>query len=95
MSSNLLKKGDSSDYITYKKRQVIAAEYVKADTLNEFNPVKLNSNKYNQNFKFVPTIITPTTTNSNCLIHSKNYELKQDYTWGVNYIKVVCDQNSI
>ena len=91
MSANLLKKGDSSDYITLKKRQVIAHEYVNANTLNELNPIKMNGKRYNKNFRSVPTIITPTTDASNCLLQAKSYELKQDYLNGVSYIKVICE----
>jgi hypothetical protein len=88
MSAPLFKKVNSSDYITYKKRIAIASEYAHtADT----NPIKNNKKQYNRNFMFVPTITTPTTDASNCLIQSKNYELLQDYTSGANYLQVICD----
>ena len=92
MSSKLFKKVDASDYITYKKRIAIASEYAKADTPNELNPLKPNGYYYNQNFKFVPTFITPTTDASNCLLHAKNYDLKLDYTSGIADLKVVCQK---
>ena len=81
----LFNKLNSSDYISYKKRTAIAEEYEKVAVTN---PVKTNGNQYNQNFKFLSA------TNrdiSNCLIQAQSYELKQDYTSGVNYIHVICD----
>jgi hypothetical protein len=83
----LFKKVDSGDYINYKKRTAIAGEYAKAD----INPVKTNGKQYNQNFTFIPTRNTPRTDISNCLIHAQSYALKQDYTFGVNYLVKVCD----
>ena len=85
MSSPLFKKVDSSDYITYKKRAAIAGEYKNASAPN-LNPVKANGKKYNENFIFVPTL----TDSSNCLLQTKSYELKQNYTYGVNYLSKVC-----
>jgi hypothetical protein len=90
MSSKLFKKVDSSDYITYKKRQAIASEYVQADTPNELNPLKPNGYYYNENFRFVPTFNTILTDASNCLLQAKNYDLKLDYTSGIADLKVVC-----
>lgn len=85
VNAPLFKKVNSSDYISYKKRITIAGEYEKvADT----NPVKMNGSQYNKNFKFL-SAMTPDI--SNCLIQAKSYELKQDYTSGVDYIHVVCD----
>jgi len=93
MSAKLFKKVDSSDYTTYKKRTTIAKEYVNANTINTLNPMKMNGKRYNKNFRSVPTLVntTPTTDASNCLLQAKNYELKQDYLGGVDYIKVICD----
>jgi hypothetical protein len=91
MSAKLFKKVDSSDYTTYKKRTTIAKEYVNANTVNTLNPMKMNGKRYNKNFRSVPTIVNPTTDASNCLLQAKNYELKQDYLDGVDYIKVVCE----
>jgi len=87
-STPLLKKVNSSDYITYKKRIAIAGEYAQAANPN---PVKINRKQYNRNFMFIPTLTTLTTDASNCLIQAKNYELLKDYTYGANYIKVICD----
>jgi uncharacterized repeat protein (TIGR02543 family) len=81
MSSPLFKKVDSSDYISYKKRAVIAEEYRNVTQTN-LNPIKKNGKKYNDNFIFVPTLNTPTTDISNCLLQAKSYELKQNYTYG-------------
>ena len=91
MSARLLKKVDSSDYITYKKRLAIAGEYAKANTPNKLNPLKPNGFRYNENFRFVPTINTPTTDASNCLLQAKNYDLKLDYTSGIADLQVVCE----
>jgi len=88
MSARLFKKVNSSDYISYKKRSAIAGEYAKvADT----NLVKTNGNQYNQNFAFVPTTFVPTIDISNCLLQAQSYDLKQDYTSGVNYLSTICD----
>ena len=87
-SAPLFKKVNSSDYITYKKRIAIAGEYAQAAVTN---PVKINRKKYNENFMFIPTLTTLTTDASNCLIQAKNYELLKDYTYGANYLQVVCD----
>ena len=86
MSAPLFKKVNSSDYINYKKRTAIAGEYA---TATNTNPVKDNGKPYNRNFNFIPTLLSPDL--SNCLIQAKSYELKQDYTNGVNYIHVICD----
>ena len=83
MSAHLFKKVNSSDYITYKKRTAIAAEYASDQNTN---PVKTNGVQYNRNFNFIPTI----TDLSNCLIQAQSYELKQDYTNGFNFIQSVC-----
>ena len=80
MSANLFKKVDSSDYITYKKRTVMANT---APT----NPVKTNGKQYNRNFTFVPTL---TDASANCLLQAHSQELKQDYTSGLTYINGVC-----
>jgi hypothetical protein len=88
MSSNLFKKVDSSDYITYKKRAAIAGEYMNATTAN-LNPMKTNGKKYNENFKFVPT--KTTSDISNCLLTAQSYDLKQNYLNGVIYLQIVCD----
>jgi hypothetical protein len=85
MSANLFKKVNSSDYISYKKRAVIAGEYA---TATNTNPIKDNGKPYNRNFNFIPTLIS--TDISNCLIQSKNYELLKDYKNGFNYIQTVC-----
>jgi hypothetical protein len=90
MSSPLFKKVDSSDYISYKKRAAIAGEYRNATQTN-LNPIKKNGKQYNDNFIFVPTINTPTTDISNCLLQTKSYELKQNYMKGVDYLEKVCD----
>ena len=82
MSAALFKKVDSSDYITYKKRNTIAKEY--ANTLNT-NPMKTNGVIYNKNFTFLPSTVVNDL--SNCLINAQSFELKQDYTSGV---KGVC-----
>ena len=92
MSANLFKKVSSSDYIAYKKRMAIAGEYAKATTPNDLNPVKTNGNQYNRNFKFIPTTISADL--SNCLINSNSYQALQDYTVGLNYIKMTCDPNA-
>jgi hypothetical protein len=85
VNAPLFQKVNSSDYISYKKRITIAGEYEKvADT----NPVKMNGSQYNKNFKFL-SAMTPDI--SNCLIQAQSYELKQDYTSGVDYIHIVCD----
>jgi hypothetical protein len=86
----LFKKVDSGDYINYKKRTAIAGEYAKANPAN-INPVKMNGKQYNKNFTFIPTLNTPTTDISNCLIYAQSYALKQDYTFGANYLYKVCD----
>ncbi len=86
MSAPLFKKVNSSDYISYKKRIAIAGEYA---TATNTNPTKSNGVQYNQNFKFIPTVNS--TDLSNCLIQAQSYDLKQDYTSGVNYIQVICD----
>ncbi len=83
-STPLFKKVDSSDYINYKKRAAIAGEYATANT----NPVKINGNQYNKNFTFIPTLHSDI---SHCLISAQSYALKQDYTFGVNYLHTVCD----
>ena len=91
MSAPLFKKVDAGDYITYKKRSVIAGEYRNAIAPN-LNPIKINGKQYNENFKFVPTTpVLNITDISNCLLQSKSYELKQNYTYGVSYIDKVCD----
>jgi hypothetical protein len=89
MSSKLFKKVDSGDYINYKKRSAIAVEYANVVPAN-LNPVKNNGKQYNKNFTFIPTFSTPTTDLSNCLINAQNYELKQNYIFGSNYIKTIC-----
>ena len=89
MSAPLFKKVNSSDYINYKKRTAIAGEY--SSTTNT-NPVKSNGLQYNDNFIFVPTLIS--TDLSNCLIQAKSYELKQNYMKGVDYLEKVCDKKS-
>ena len=91
MSAKLFKKVDASDYITYKKRLAIAGEYAKANTPNEVNPLKSNGYHYNKNFKFVPTFNTILTDASNCLLQAKNYDLKLDYTSGIQDINIVCE----
>jgi len=88
MSANLFKTVNSSDYISYKKSTAIAGEYARAKNTN---PIKMNGNQYNQNFTFLPTLNTPRTDISNCLIYTQSYELKQNYTNGFNYINIVCD----
>jgi hypothetical protein len=88
MSTNLFKKVDSGDYISYKRRATIAGEFAKTTNTN---PVKRNGNQYNQNFTFLSTFNTPTTDNSNCLIHTQSYELKQNYTNGLKYLHLICD----
>jgi hypothetical protein len=85
MSANLFKKVNSSDYISYKKRSVIAGEYAIAQNTN---PVKANGVQYNQNLIFIPS---ESQDLSNCLIQAQSYELKQDYTNGFNFIHVICD----
>ena len=89
-SKPLFEKVDSSDYINYKKRAAIAGEYAKAKPAN-INPIKKNGKQYNQNFTFIPTRNTPRTDISNCLINAQSYALKQDYTFGVNYLHTICD----
>jgi len=92
MSANLFKKVCSSDYINYRKRVAIAGEYKNASTTNDLNPVKTNGSQYNKILKFIPTTISADA--SNCLINSQNYEVLQDYKFGLNYINVTCDLSS-
>jgi hypothetical protein len=86
MSANLFKKVASSDYINYKKRLAIAGEF--ANTSN-VNPVKTNGGQYNSIFTFIPTTISSDV--SNCLINAQSYDALQDYSFGLNYLKVTCD----
>ena len=89
-TSKLFNKVDSSDYITAKRQITISREFVKASTLNQFNPIKLNGVMYNKNYKFIPTTNAITTDASNCLIQAKNFELLQDYNMGAGYVKQQC-----
>ena len=91
MSSKLFKKVDSSDYIRYKKQIAISAEYSKANTPEDLNPIKMNGAKYNKNFEFLPTTTTTPTDASNCLVNSKSYELERNYKNGLKYMKIICE----
>jgi hypothetical protein len=90
-TSKLFKKVDSSDYITAKRRMTISKEYIKANDLTQFNPVKNNGFVYNKNFSFLPTISTPITDASNCLVNAASFELLDNYNFGQSYIKQICD----
>jgi len=87
--NKLIKKGDSGDYISQKKKQTIFNEFIKSTTASDFNPVKKNGYKYNDNFKFIPA----TEDASKCLIFSKSYELRTEYKDGKNYINIDCSLN--
>ena len=87
--NKLIKKGDSGDYISQKKKQTIFNEFIKSTTASDFNSVKKNGYKYNDNFKFIPA----TEDASKCLIFSKSYELKTEYKDGKNYINIDCSLN--
>jgi hypothetical protein len=85
MSSSVLKRVDSSNYITSKRQMAIYNEKPSNVTANI--PVKKNGIVYNNNFKFIPTL----TDASNCLIYAKNYELFQDYSSGKKYTDTACN----
>jgi len=87
--NKLIKNGNSSDYISQKKKQTIFNEFINSTTASDFNPLKKNGYRYNDNFKFIPAIEDA----SKCLIFSKSYELKTDYKDGKNYINIDCSLN--
>lgn len=93
-TSKLFKKVDASDYITAKRRMTISKEYTKAADITQFNPVKTNGFVYNKNFSFLPTINTPTTDASNCLVNAASFELLDNYNVGQNYSNKICATNS-
>ena len=89
--NNLIKKGNSGDYISQKKKQTIFNEFKLSSSMSSFNPTKNNGYKYNDNFKFIPAI----TDASNCLIFAKSYQLKTEYKDGKNYINIDCSNNNV
>jgi len=86
MTTIAFKKADASDYITAKRQMAIADEYVHATNTA---PEKTNGFKYARNFKFISAAPTQQTVN-NCLIRAQSFELKQNYTSGVNYLNTKC-----
>ena len=82
--NKLIIKGDSGDYISQKKKQTIFNEFIKKTTTADFNPIKKDGYKYNDNYKFIPATVDA----SKCLIFSKSYELRTDYKDGKNYVNI-------
>jgi hypothetical protein len=89
-TNKLIKKGNSGDYISLKKKQTIYNEFVNTSTQEQFNPTKIDGNKYNGNYKLVSTT---TGDDKNCLVYSKNYELRGDFKDGKKYIGIDCSLN--
>ena len=86
----LLIRGYSSDYTAQKKKQTIYNEFLNTSTQEQFNPTKIDGNKYNDNYKLVSTT---SGNDKNCLTYSKSYELRGDFKDGKKYIAIDCSLN--
>ncbi len=89
-TNKLIKKGNSGDYISLKKKQTIFNEFLNTSTQEQFNPTKNDGNKYNDNYKLVSTT---SGDDKNCLTYSKSYELRGHFKDGKKYIAIDCRLN--
>ena len=84
---------DSSDYISAKKKNVIYSELKQnARNFQTVNPVKTNGNTYNDNISIILNkSCSPASCPGGCLVHTKNYELLNDFNQGKFYNYLRCN----